>query len=85
MSGSIASLPRGCSGILLDLDSGIPPRDRFNAGPEDQLWYYRSLAEAFATHAAGPLAAELARLVDRIEAYISRPAALGSRSCPDQP
>jgi len=84
-SGSIASLPRGCSGILLDLDSGIPPRDHFNAGPEDQHWYYHSLADAFATHAAGPLATEFARVVDPVEAHISRPVALGSRSCPDQP
>ncbi len=73
------------SRFLLDLDSGNPLWDRFNAPPEDQLWYYRSLADAFATHAAGPLAAELTRLVDRIATYISRPAAVGSRSCPDQP
>ncbi len=67
---SLADKVHNARAILLDLDSGISPWDRFNAGPEDQLWYYRSLAEAFAIHAAGPLAAELSRLVDRIEAHV---------------
>ena len=37
--------------------------DRFNAGPDDQLWWYRSLAELFAARHPGPMADELAAVV----------------------
>jgi (p)ppGpp synthase/HD superfamily hydrolase len=36
---------------------------RFNAGPDQQLWWYRSLATAFATLRPGPMADELASVV----------------------
>lgn len=74
---SLADKVHNTRTILLDLDSGNPPWDRFNAPPKDQLWYYRSLADAFATHAVGPLATELTRLVDRIEAHVDGGGVLG--------
>jgi hypothetical protein len=37
---------------------------RFNAGKEDQLWYYRTYVQAFdATGYSGPILDELRRLV----------------------
>lgn len=44
---------------------------RFDAGPEDQLWWYRGLADAYRAHAAtgradAARAGELARLVRRM-------------------
>ena len=41
---------------------------RFTAGREGVLWYYRSLAEAFAAHGRTPLVDELDRTVCAIEA-----------------
>jgi (p)ppGpp synthase/HD superfamily hydrolase len=40
---------------------------RFNGGRNGTVWYYRALAAAFAATTPGPLALELARLVDEIE------------------
>jgi hypothetical protein len=44
--------------------------ERFNAGREDQLWYYRSLVEAFRGHPSR-LVDELDRTVAGIEAILS--------------
>jgi hypothetical protein len=46
---------------------------RFNAGRESQLWYYRSLAEAFQERCPGPMADELARVVGELEAIAEAP------------
>ncbi len=40
---------------------------RFNAGREDQLWYYQSLAEVFTRRFPSPLSDELRRVVDDLE------------------
>jgi (p)ppGpp synthase/HD superfamily hydrolase len=40
---------------------------RFNGGYAGTIWYYRSLANAFAETTPGPLSQELVRLVDDIE------------------
>jgi (p)ppGpp synthase/HD superfamily hydrolase len=54
--------------LLLDLDEhGLGYLDRFNAAPEDQLWYYRSLASVFAANLPGAQARELGLAVDRFE------------------
>lgn len=42
--------------------------NRFQSGREGQLWYHRLLADRFSTHLApGPMAGELAELVDELE------------------
>jgi GTP pyrophosphokinase len=41
---------------------------RFNAPPEEQLWYYRSLVEAFEQPGRTPLVDELERVVGQLEA-----------------
>jgi hypothetical protein len=41
--------------------------ERFSAGGEAQLRYYRALADAFAEHEGGPLAAELEHTVAELE------------------
>jgi GTP pyrophosphokinase len=51
----------------------IGPRvfDRFSVGPEETLWYYRSLIEAFrATGGPLGLAAELERVIDDIQGLL---------------
>lgn len=40
---------------------------RFNAGKEEQLWYYRSLVQALGGPQASPLVAELQRTVRQLE------------------
>ena len=40
---------------------------RFTGGREGTLWYYRSLVEAFASHGASLLVAELERVVTELE------------------
>jgi (p)ppGpp synthase/HD superfamily hydrolase len=53
--------------ILVDLRTiGLPVYERFAGGREGTLWYYRSLADAFARMRVPP-AAELARVVADIE------------------
>ncbi len=39
---------------------------RFNAGPDDQLWYYDELAKVFSGRRPGSAADELRRTVDRL-------------------
>ncbi len=46
--------------------------DRFNAPPEEQLWYYRSLVEAFQQPGRTPLVDELERVVGQLEAERKR-------------
>ncbi|MDA2935157.1 HD domain-containing protein [Acidobacteria bacterium AH-259-D05] len=43
--------------------------DRFNAGKEDQLWYYRSLVEIFREIGPKGLGAQLGRVVAELEDY----------------
>ena len=41
---------------------------RFRGGKEGTLWYYRALADGLSAHGPARLAAELARVVDELEA-----------------
>lgn len=46
--------------------------ERFKGGREGTLWYYRSLATAFAERRPGSLADELVRVVDELERLAAR-------------
>jgi (p)ppGpp synthase/HD superfamily hydrolase len=46
--------------------------DRFNATPEETLWYYRELVEAFRQPGRTPLTEELERVVSELEAERKR-------------
>ena len=45
---------------------------RFRGGREESLWYYRELAEVFCRRRPGPLADELRRTVEQVEALAGR-------------
>ena len=47
---------------------------RFNEGPQQQLWYYRSLVEIFRERLPGPMTEELSRAVDQLGGLQSLPA-----------
>jgi len=51
---------------------GEPLWDRFSGSAEDNLWYYRSLVEAFRQPDRSPLVAELERVVAELEAERKR-------------
>jgi (p)ppGpp synthase/HD superfamily hydrolase len=54
--------------ILRDLRSvGDRTWQRFNAKPDDVMWYYQSLVRSFREAGGGPLVDELARIVRGIE------------------
>ena len=58
-----------------DLEAlGVSFWDRFNSTAEQQLWYYRSLAEVYRARLGGRLAEAVAAQVDRLEAAIARSA-----------
>ncbi len=66
---SLADKVANSRAILFDLRTvGAELWTRFNAGRDDQLWYYRALADAFLANRPGPLADELDRTVSSIEA-----------------
>jgi (p)ppGpp synthase/HD superfamily hydrolase len=46
---------------------------KFNAGPDDQLWYYRSLVDILSRRLPGPLTDELASVVADLERAIISP------------
>jgi (p)ppGpp synthase/HD superfamily hydrolase len=51
--------------------------DRFRSTPDQQLWYYRSLAEAYRAHLGGRLADAVSDQVDRLESAVARSRANG--------
>lgn len=64
---SLADKVHNARAILYDLTvHGDAVWERFKAGREGALWYYDELTSAFAARDAGPLAAELRRVVDEI-------------------
>jgi hypothetical protein len=65
---SLADKVHNARAILFDQRAGDDPFTRFNAGREDVLWYYDALARAFAERKPGPLADELRRTVDALQA-----------------
>lgn len=44
---------------------------RFNAGPDEQLWYYRSVSEVIGRRLPGSLATQLAAAVDELAQLVS--------------
>ena len=70
--------------ILDDLvEIGPAVFDRFSAGREEVLWYYRSLADTFARLMPGQLATRLAQTVGEIERLAEPPAR--DLNLPEQP
>jgi len=63
---SLADKLHNARAILFDLRAGHDVFASFNAGREDQGWYYGELADTFAELTAGPMAAELRRVVGEI-------------------
>ncbi len=64
---SLADKTHNARAIVLDRRSvGEAVWSRFTAGRDGTLWYYRSLAKAFAEVLPGPLADELQRTVDQM-------------------
>lgn len=45
---------------------------RFNAGPEEQLWYYQTLAGVFQARIPGQMSNELRHTVDQLREEIRR-------------
>jgi (p)ppGpp synthase/HD superfamily hydrolase len=64
---SLADKVHNAGAIVYDLEThGRKVWERFNAGAEGQLWYYRSLADVFWARDPSPRSAELRRLVERM-------------------
>jgi GTP pyrophosphokinase len=60
--------------ILADFEvQGDQLWSRFNAGPDEQLWYYRSLVDILSRRLPGPLTDELASVVTDLERAIISP------------
>jgi (p)ppGpp synthase/HD superfamily hydrolase len=69
---SLADKVHNVRTILLDYrELGEPLWDRFNAGRDEVLWYYRSLADVFGRRFPGPLADELAESVADLERMVA--------------
>jgi (p)ppGpp synthase/HD superfamily hydrolase len=51
-------------------DQGLTYLDRFNAGVEEQIWYFRSLLDVFEPRIPRRLAMELRALVEEFEALV---------------
>lgn len=65
---SLADKLHNARSILFDLRAGQDVFARFSAPVDDQLWYYRTLAETFSKLTDSPMVASLASVVDEIEA-----------------
>lgn len=63
---SLADKLHNARAILFDLHAGRDVFSHFNAGRDEQLWYYDALASTFAGQPNGPMAAELRRVVDEL-------------------
>jgi (p)ppGpp synthase/HD superfamily hydrolase len=58
--------------------------DRFNAGPDEQIWYLRSVSELIRRHLGGPAAVELEAVVAQLATVVSGPdPSQGTRPQPD--
>jgi (p)ppGpp synthase/HD superfamily hydrolase len=65
---SLADKVHNARSILADLNQyGAPVWKRFNGGKSGTLWYYRSLANIFASRCDSELADELQRVVNALE------------------
>lgn len=66
---SLADKLHNTRSILNDLQRGESIWGRFSGGKTGTLWYYRSLADIFQSTTISPMAAELGRVVARIESF----------------
>jgi (p)ppGpp synthase/HD superfamily hydrolase len=70
---SLADKVHNARAILYDYrEVGEELWSRFRGGREESLWYYRELAEIFCRRRPGPLADELRRTVEDVEALVGR-------------
>ena len=68
---SLADKVHNARAILYDYrEVGEELWSRFRGSREESLWYYRELAEIFCRRRPGPLADELRRTVDEIDALV---------------
>jgi GTP pyrophosphokinase len=68
---SCADKYHNASKILAEFHQvGMPVFDRFNAGPDDSLQYYRRLAKIFLLRGNPALAAELERVVAELDSLV---------------
>ena len=65
---SLADKLHNARAILFDLRAGDDVFARFNAGRDEQLWYYETLADTFAEISQSPMVAELRQTVDELSA-----------------
>ena len=63
---SLADKLHNARSILFDERAGHDVFARFHASREETLWYYRSLAEAFAARTDSPMVPELRRVVEEL-------------------
>jgi GTP pyrophosphokinase len=71
---SAADKVHNARSILSDYrEQGEKLWERFNAGREGQLWYYRELVKAFRSRGSSPLVDELDRVVTELERLTRRP------------
>ena len=69
---SLADKVHNARSILFDFRAvGDEVFRRFSVDRGQTLWYYRSLAEQFAQKASGPMADELARVVDDLDRAVT--------------
>jgi hypothetical protein len=66
---SLADKLHNARAILFDLHAGHDVFVRFNAGRDDQHWYYDALATTFGELTDSPMAKELRRVVDELIAH----------------
>lgn len=45
--------------------------DRFNAGPDDQVWYYRSVSDIIAAQLGGTIAEDLSATIDQLDEIVN--------------
>jgi len=64
---SAADKVHNARSIVSELRRGEDLWSRFNAGRDDELWYYRSLVDVFDRRLGGPLAEELRATVSEME------------------
>jgi len=59
--------------VLRDVrTTGLSTFERFNAGRDGMLWYFRALVQAFRAHGSHPLVDELERVVTAVERAVER-------------
>jgi (p)ppGpp synthase/HD superfamily hydrolase len=65
---SLADKLHNARSILFDLGAGRDVYSRFNAPQQEQQWYHDALATAFVERTDSPMAIELRRVVDELNA-----------------